>query len=172
MSMGHRVIFVTGKSSWIPEGADVIETVSAADMHDAVMANYKEADIIIGAAAVGDFTAPKAVLKIKRKGPMTLELHPTADILAHVGEKKGKRVLVGFAAESGSDIKPSLGKIKSKNLDLLVFNDISKKGSGFASDTNEITVISKTGRKVFQGYGLKEALAREIISLAMKAGKK
>jgi phosphopantothenoylcysteine decarboxylase/phosphopantothenate--cysteine ligase len=169
---GHRVIFVTGKSSYIPEGVEIVGTVSAQDMYNAVMERFKEADVIIGAAAVGDFTTDVLPGKIKRKENLSIVLKPTKDILAAVGAQKGKRTLVGFAAEAGPSTDEAVKKIKRKKLDMIVFNDITKKGSGFGSDTNEITIMDHGGRKIFKGSGTKKELAAVILDLAEKAGKK
>ncbi len=172
VSRGYKVIFITGTSGARPEGADVVETESAADMFAAVMENYKKADIIIGAAAVGDFTADRAAGKIKRKGAMTLELKPTKDIMAAVGKKKGRRVLVGFSAEAGHMRGEAIRKISAKNLDMAVFNDITKKGAGFGSDNNEIEIIGRDGKKLYKGAGPKSKLAGIILDFAGKAGLK
>jgi phosphopantothenoylcysteine decarboxylase/phosphopantothenate--cysteine ligase len=168
---GAKVVFITGSTSFVPE-ADVVENVvSAADMLEKTNKYAGNADIIIGAAAVGDFTAARVKGKIARSNPkskiqnpkLILELTPTADILAEVGRKKGKKFLVGFSAEAGGGKKRAKEKLLSKNLDLIVYNDISKKGLGFESDENEITVIDKRGREVFSGKGTKQDLARFII---------
>lgn len=168
---GAKVVFVTGKTAFIPE-ADIVEhVVSAADMFLQAKKYAKKADVIIGAAAVGDFTARKVKGKIERGArnaergikTMNLELTSTVDILAEIGKAKGKKIIVGFSAEAGANTVRAKEKIKTKNLDLVVFNDISKKGSGFESDENEITVINKKGRVVFSGKGTKQNLAAAVL---------
>jgi phosphopantothenoylcysteine decarboxylase/phosphopantothenate--cysteine ligase len=154
----------------MPE-ADVIEEVlSASDMLASAMKHSAKADIVIGAAAVGDFTVDKIKGKIKRgtRNPelgtrnLFLKLTPTVDIMAEVGRKKGKKFLVGFSAEAGASTLRTKQKIKSKNLDMAVFNDITKKDGGFGSDTNEIIIINRRGREVFKGRDTKENLASVI----------
>jgi phosphopantothenoylcysteine decarboxylase/phosphopantothenate--cysteine ligase len=165
---GARVIFITGKTSFVPEADEIIETVSAADMLEAVRKNHNKADIIIGAAAVGDFMVKKQKGKLERRNGMTLELEPTKDILADIsGENKG-RIVVGFSAEAGNGAARSAEKIRKKKLDMIVWNDITKKGAGFDSDTNEIRIISRDGRIIFRGKGTKQALASVIFDAIEK----
>ncbi len=189
---GAKVIFIAGKTSMLPD-ADAVEKVSSAgDMLKAAQKHFKKADIVIGAAAVGDFTVKKARGKIERtRNPelgtrlrgktatagkpgssaeasakaeiLTLQLIPTTDILAELGKKKGKRFIVGFSAESGGSLERTKAKIKQKKLDMAIFNDITKKGGVFESDTNEIKVINKKGKTVFEGSGTKEHLAAVIM---------
>lgn len=167
MFSGAHVIFITGKSSYLPEGAEIIQVTSASDMFEQVRSNFKRADIVIGAAAVGDFTPEKQKGKIKREGreKITLQLTPTEDIMAWAGKNKGKKILVGYAAQAGREQDEARRKIKSKNLDMIVFNDISKKGLGFDSDENEITMLDKKGRVLYEGKDSKEKLADTIIQL-------
>ncbi|MCE5299366.1 MAG: hypothetical protein LLG37_00630 [Spirochaetia bacterium] len=170
---GANVIFVTAGGPE-PEGCEIVRVISAADMLEAVMARVKKADVVIGAAAVGDFTAPRQSGKIKRESgrSVTIKLTPTVDIMARAGRIKGKRVLVGYSAESGNKIKNAVEKMKRKNLDLVVFNDISKKGLGFASDDNKITVMAKGGRSVYEARASKQELAAGIIDLIERLVKK
>ena len=97
-------------------------------------------------AAVGDF-APKLIEKekIKKKGesPLTLKLFPTEDILRNVMRRKTKQFVVGFAAESENLTQSALSKLRNKNLDLIVANDISSPGIGFKSESNQVTFINK-----------------------------
>jgi phosphopantothenoylcysteine decarboxylase/phosphopantothenate--cysteine ligase len=165
---------VTGESNYIPEGALVEKVVSAGDMMEKVKEHFKKADVIIGAAAVGDFTVEKYAGKIKRKsgGGLKLDLKATADIIGWAGAHKGNKTVVGFAAESGNLKNEARRKLISKNLDLIVFNDISKKDAGFNSDNNEITVISSAGKTLYAGRGQKKELAAVIIGLIGDGGGK
>lgn len=147
----------------MPEGCEIINVTSASDMHAAVMTNLKRADAVIGAAAVGDYAPGRAAGKLERKNGVILELKPTKDIMAEAGRSKGKRVHAGFAAESGEKRKRAVLKMKRKNLDFIVYNDITKPGAGFESDTNSIEIIMKNGRTVFKGGGTKQELAAVII---------
>jgi phosphopantothenoylcysteine decarboxylase/phosphopantothenate--cysteine ligase len=174
VSRGHEVIFITGESPYIPEGALVEKVVSAGEMMEKVKKHFNKADIIIGAAAVGDFTVEKKAGKIKRipGGGMSLNLTPTEDIIGWAGNRKGKKKVIGFAAESGDLKHEAVRKLKSKKLDMIVFNDVSKKDSGFSSDNNEITVISGSGRILYSGSGPKKNLAAVIINLIENGAKK
>ena len=174
LKRGHEVIFITGESSFIPEGALVEKAVSAGEMMAKVKKHFKKADIIIGAAAVGDFTVEKTEGKIKRLsgGGMKLILKPTEDIIGWAGSRKGKKKIIGFAAEAGALMSEARRKLKSKKLDMIVFNDVSKKDAGFSSDNNEITVISASGKTLYAGSGPKNELAAVIINLIENAAKK
>ena len=99
--------------------------------------------MIIKTAAVADFK-PKAAAeqKIKRTGATTLELEPTADILAEVARRKTFQVVVGFAAETENVLENARKKLASKSLDAIVVNDVSREGVGFDSDRNAVTIIS------------------------------
>ena len=164
MARGAKVIFITGKSNYIPDASIVENVESAEDMFDKVRKYYKQADVIIGAAAVGDFTPVKTVKgKISRKDDLKLELKPTKDIIAETGKEKGKRLLIGFAAEADDSLEKVKEKIKNKNLDLIVFNNISKKDIGFDSDINEIKILDKKAKVLFSGKDTKENLASIII---------
>jgi phosphopantothenoylcysteine decarboxylase/phosphopantothenate--cysteine ligase len=174
MELGARVIFITGKSSFMPEGAEIINVTSAAEMAQKFKENFNRADIAIGAAAVGDFTPERKKGKLKRESGKTLslELKPTEDIMAWAGKHKGKKTLVGYAAQSGTSLKEAKHKIISKNLDMIVYNDISKEGLGFDSDDNEIIIMDKKGRALFSGRDSKEKLSGIIMGLVFeKAGK-
>jgi phosphopantothenoylcysteine decarboxylase/phosphopantothenate--cysteine ligase len=112
------------------------------------MENFPTCDVLVMTAAVGDF-APEKVLKekIKKSGdtPLELKLYPTPDILQEVGRLKSDQLLVGFAAESENIIESALGKLKRKNLDMIVANDISAPGIGFQSDFNKVTILDCHG---------------------------
>jgi phosphopantothenoylcysteine decarboxylase/phosphopantothenate--cysteine ligase len=83
--------------------------------------------------------------KIKRKGPMTLELEPTTDILAELGTKKGSRIVVGFAAETTDVLTNARKKLENKSLDAIVLNDVSQPGIGFDSERNAVTILTHAG---------------------------
>lgn len=145
---GAKVTLVSGPTCIpAPPNVEVVSVQTAAEMLDAVMKHLPKAKVVIGAAAVADYT-PKSAGKGKIKksdAEMTLELAPTIDIMAEVGKKKGKRILVGFAAETENVVRNAKSKLVSKNLDLIAANDVSKPGIGFAADENEVTVIGRDG---------------------------
>lgn len=130
-----------------PENVKIINAVSAKSMHEAVMKNLSNATIYIGAAAVADYR-PKNVAenKIKKTNQdlLTLELEKTTDILSDVSANRHEGLLVvGFAAETNDVIEYARGKMERKNLDLIVANDVTKKGAGFGSDENQATIITR-----------------------------
>jgi phosphopantothenoylcysteine decarboxylase/phosphopantothenate--cysteine ligase len=144
---GARVILISGPTALKPPAAaEVVQVRTAAEMRDAVMANLERATIVVKAAAVADFTVRQAAgEKIKRKGPMTLELEPTADILAEIGTKKAGRIVIGFAAETNDAMANARKKLESKSLDAIVLNDVSQPGIGFDSERNAVTILTHTG---------------------------
>jgi phosphopantothenoylcysteine decarboxylase/phosphopantothenate--cysteine ligase len=110
------------------------------------MAHLDSATIVIKAAAVADFTIRQAAeQKIKRKGPTTLDLEPTPDILAEVGARKGPRIVVGFAAETENALENARKKLETKALDAIVLNDVSQPGIGFDSERNAVTILTEAG---------------------------
>ena len=145
---GARVTLVSGPTSLpAPPKVEVVSVQTAAEMLDAVLKRLPGVRVVIGAAAVADYT-PKSRGKAKMKkseAGVALELAPTKDIIAEVGRKRGDRVLVGFAAETEDLVKNAKAKLKSKNLDFIVANDVSKVGIGFGADVNEVTIVAKSG---------------------------
>ncbi len=141
---GAKVILISGPTALTPpSSAEVVQVQTAQQMRDAVMAHLDRATIVIKAAAVADFTVRSAAgEKIKRKGPMTLELEPTIDILAEVGAKKGSRIVIGFAAETTDALANARKKLESKSLDAIVLNDVSQPGIGFDSERNAVTILT------------------------------
>jgi phosphopantothenoylcysteine decarboxylase/phosphopantothenate--cysteine ligase len=143
-----------------------IDVRSAAQMHDAVLAALP-ADAYIGAAAVADYTPARvAAAKIKKgAGHLTLELVPTADILADLGAHALRpRLLVGFAAETGHVEAYARGKLESKRLDLIAANLVGIAGSGFESDDNALTIYWAGGELAF-GPAPKTELADRLLDL-------
>jgi phosphopantothenoylcysteine decarboxylase/phosphopantothenate--cysteine ligase len=141
---GARVLLVTGPTALRPPSvAEVTQVESADQMRDAVLKFLPEASIVIKAAAVGDYTVINpADQKVKRTGPMTLELSPTADILGEIARRKNSQIVIGFAAETQSVIENARKKLVSKSLDAIVANDVSRKGTGFDSERNAVTILT------------------------------
>jgi len=142
---GARVLLVSGPTSLTPPGAAEITRVeSTEEMRDAVLNLLAQASIVIKTAAVSDYRPKKAAAqKIKRKGPTTLELEATPDILQELSRKKGSHIVVGFAAETENVLENARQKLLSKNLDAIVVNDVSREGVGFDSDRNAVTMITR-----------------------------
>jgi len=116
-------------------------------MAEEVFARFTETDIVVMAAAVGDYRPVRiSEQKLKKSQPrLTLELESTADILKCLGERKTRQLLVGFAAESENLVEHARRKLQEKNVDLIVANDISGPSSTFGSDNNQVTLIDSDG---------------------------
>jgi len=143
---GARVLLVSGPTGIAaPGAAELTQVETAEEMLAAVLRLLPQSTVVIKTAAVADFR-PKAAAaqKIKRKGEMTLELEPTADILAEVARRKTSQVVVGFAAETENVLENARKKLASKSLDAIVVNDVSREGVGFDSDRNAATIISQS----------------------------
>ena len=142
---GAQVLLVTGPTSITPPGAaEVTRVESTQEMRDAVLNLLPQATIVIKTAAVADYR-PKAAAgqKIKRKGPMSLELEATPDILKELSLKKSSQIVIGFAAETENVLENARQKLVTKNLDAIVVNDVSREGVGFDSDRNAVTIITR-----------------------------
>lgn len=145
---GAEVTLISGPSAFNPpKGARFIAVETAEEMRKAVTANLKDASTVIMAAAVADYSPRNAASEKMKKGAasISLELEKTWDILAEVGKKKGKRLLIGFAAETENLVTNAKKKLKEKNLDLIVANNVKEAGAGFGVDTNIVTIIDKNG---------------------------
>jgi phosphopantothenoylcysteine decarboxylase / phosphopantothenate---cysteine ligase len=168
--LGADVTLVTGPTSLeIPSGINVERVISAKEMFDKTINLYADQDIVIKCAAVADYT-PATVHsnKFKKKNDTwTIELKKTDDILKALGERKEHQILVGFAAETENLEDYAKDKLIRKNLDMVVGNDVSKEGSGFGSDTNEIIMIKKDGSKRPLPILSKEKAANEILEEVM-----
>jgi phosphopantothenoylcysteine decarboxylase/phosphopantothenate--cysteine ligase len=143
---GARVLLVTGPVAVAPPGgAEVTRIETAGEMGSAVEKLLPETSIVIKTAAVADFRPKNAAgQKIKRKGPMTLELEPTTDILAGIVRQKTSQIIVGFAAETENVLENARRKLAGKGLDAIVVNDVSRPGVGFDSDRNAVTIITQS----------------------------
>jgi phosphopantothenoylcysteine decarboxylase / phosphopantothenate---cysteine ligase len=142
---GARVVLISGPTALKPPAVDeFIAVETAREMHDAVMLHSADSSTIVMTAAIADYQAAEpADQKIKRKGPMTLALQPTTDILAELGRNKHDgQVLIGFAAETENVLANARKKLESKQADVIVVNDVSQKGIGFSSDRNAGQIVT------------------------------
>lgn len=142
---GADVTLISGPVSIKPpEGIEVINVETAGEMHAAVMDNVSMSSIFIMAAAVADFMPSETKgSKIDKKERFSLNLVKTPDILEEAGRFRNKPFIVGFAAETGQKLDRARRKLMDKNIDMIVFNDVSKTGSGFDVDTNEVVIIDR-----------------------------
>ena len=167
---GARVILVSGPTALPPpSGAEIHRVRSAEQMNAAVQQQAPQADLVIMAAAVADYTPKRRSGKIEKSdGPLELSLVRTPDILDTLGKARGDRarpVLVGFAAESGDPVERGRQKLIRKRADLIVANDISGENSAFDSDLNAATIISRDATESF-ARGPKTALAALVLDRA------
>ncbi len=142
---GARVVLVTTTDLPVAPGVEVVKVESAAEMAEAVLERAADQDLVVMAAAVADFRpgAPAPSKLHKADGIPHLVLEETLDILAELGRRRRSgQVLVGFAAETDSIVERATRKLLSKGVDLLVANDVGKKGVGFSYDTNAVSIVS------------------------------
>lgn len=147
LMQGAEVVLISGPSLLDPpNGCTVVKVVSAREMYEAVHQYYPKVDLVIAAAAVADYK-PKVVAaqKMKKKDvSLSIELEPTQDILASLGEAKKHQKLVGFALETNNELEHAQGKLIRKNLDFIVLNSLNDEGAGFKGDLNKISIITRT----------------------------
>jgi phosphopantothenoylcysteine decarboxylase/phosphopantothenate--cysteine ligase len=172
---GAEVILITGPTSTPLPRKDIewVPVKTAEEMRQAVLAHLKPCSVVIKAAAVADYR-PKEVhsKKIKKKdASLSLDMERTGDILAEIGKQKGKKILVGFAAETDDLIANAKKKLQAKNLDLVIANDVAV---GFAGDTNQIKILFRTGEIKDLPLMTKEEVSQvildELVCLIKKRG--
>jgi phosphopantothenoylcysteine decarboxylase/phosphopantothenate--cysteine ligase len=150
-----------------PAGVEFVKVESAAEMHKAIIERFPKFDLILMAAAVADWRPKKALshkLKKSDANELTLVLEKTPDILSELGKRKKKnQILVGFAAETERVLKHAHEKLKAKNLDIVVANDITAPGAGPEVETNIVTLLYRDGRNEALPCMSKRELAAEIL---------
>ncbi|OGP74257.1 MAG: phosphopantothenoylcysteine decarboxylase [Deltaproteobacteria bacterium RBG_16_49_23] len=164
---GAEVLLVSGPTSLPIPRSDIrlVSVKTAEEMRKAVVTHLKDCSVMIKAAAVSDYR-PREIsrTKLKKTDPsVSLELERTRDILGEIGKKKGKRILVGFAAETEDLVSNARKKLKEKNLDLIVVNDVTKPGAGFASETNQVKLLYSSGEVKDIPLMSKEEVSRVIL---------
>jgi phosphopantothenoylcysteine decarboxylase/phosphopantothenate--cysteine ligase len=162
---GALVTLITGPTHLTdPPGVEVVRVETAEEMRDEVVIRFERADAVIKAAAVADWRPKEAAdEKLKKEaGPPDILLEPTPDILRELGEGKGPKVLVGFAAETGDLEEAGRRKLRAKNLDLIVVNEVGAPGTGFDADTNRALILAAGGDEVPLREWTKRELARTI----------
>lgn len=168
--LGADVTLVTASSLEHPFGVRVKAVSSAREMQTAMMADFDTADIVVMAAAVSDYR-PKnqADHKIKKtSGDLQILLEENPDILATMGQEKNKQFLIGFAAETDRVEEYAKGKLKRKNADMIVANDVSKEHAGFNKDTNEVIIFQVDKEAIHIETKTKAAIATDILLEAIK----
>lgn len=162
---GADVVLISGPTDLEPpDGVEVVGVRTVREMYDAVMARAPDAQVLISAAAPADFTPARPQdQKMKKSEHWTLELDKARDILEELGRNKGDTVLVGFAAETENLEQYAKDKLEKKNLDLIVANDVSVGSETFGSNTNQVTLLSRTGEKVEWPRMSKREVAKKIL---------
>jgi len=163
---GAEVTLVTGPT-WLdaPDLVTVVRIRTAAEMLAAVLDRFEGADVVVKAAAVGDFRpANPQADKIKKDGaPPVIELEPTIDILRELGGRKGEQVLVGFSAETQDHLAGARKKLAAKNLDVIVVNHVGGPDAGFEVDTNRVVILGADGSEDALPLQPKSSVARHIL---------
>lgn len=174
---GARVILVSGPTALQPpSAAETIFVETAQQMRAAVLDRWEKATLIIMAAAVADYHVKKiAAEKIKRNGPLDLQLEPNPDILGDLGSLRhvtGQRlpVLIGFAAETNHLLENARSKLGAKRVDAIVLNDISRPDIGFNADRNEVTIVT-SGEVIALPEASKQDAAQKILEVAVRIRK-
>lgn len=168
-NQGAEVTLITGPTALSKElnGINVIAVNSADEMYSASVQHFTHSDISVLSAAVADYKpARKADQKIKKKDEVfTLELVKTKDIAAELGKlKRNGQIIVGFALETENEEANAEKKLTSKNFDLIILNSLNNPGAGFGHDTNKVTIISSSKKKVEFNLKSKTEVARDIVS--------
>lgn len=165
---GAEVVLVSGPTNEpAPYGINVIKINTNEEMRSEVLKHFETSDIVIKSAAVADYKAKEYSENKIKKGNGDLEIILTRDndILKELGEKKSGQILVGFAAESQNVIENAKGKLIKKNLDYIVANDITSKDSGFASNDNRVTIVTREGQELSLEKMSKREVARNLFDI-------
>lgn len=170
-ALGAETILVSGPVELPkPDGVQLIKVESAAQMLDAVVNRFEDADLVVKSAAVADYR-PKEQHSQKMKkqdGDSSIALERTTDILKTLGERKKGQILVGFAAETNDAIEYGMKKLANKNLDYIIVNDVTDPDGGFGNDTNVVTLLSRKGKTYpFEAMHKKE-LAKVLLTTIME----
>ncbi|MCF6410512.1 bifunctional phosphopantothenoylcysteine decarboxylase/phosphopantothenate--cysteine ligase CoaBC [Pseudalkalibacillus salsuginis] len=171
VSLGAKVTLVSGPSVLkVPYGVEFLPVETAKEMYEAVISRFELADLVIKSAAVADYR-PKLTYDSKMKkseGSIAIEMERTTDILKELGRHKKHQVLVGFAAETDDVSYYAKDKLEQKNLDMIVANDVSQKGSGFEGDTNQVHIYGKDGHERKSSLLSKKQVAEIVLKDALR----
>lgn len=167
---GAEVVLVSGPTSIKePLGVKIIKVETNEEMLNAVKAEFDTSDIVVKSAAVSDYKPKTYSDKKIKKGPgnLNIELERDNDILKELGTLKKHQILVGFAAESNDVIENAHIKLKKKNLDYIVANNITESNAGFGSDTNRVTVINRDGKEISLDNMSKRLVGHELFNMIL-----
>jgi phosphopantothenoylcysteine decarboxylase / phosphopantothenate---cysteine ligase len=175
IAAGHSVTLISGPASVTPpEGAQFISITTSDELHDEVHRAVRECDVLVMCAAVSDYKPAKVGPRKmkKRKTPFALELIPTRDILASVSKGNREFLVVGFAAETHDLEMSAQKKLREKNCDLIVANDVSKMDSGMESDEIAVTIFCRNGESKTISRRSKKNIARDLVKIISKMSEK
>jgi phosphopantothenoylcysteine decarboxylase/phosphopantothenate--cysteine ligase len=167
LAANHEVVLVSGPASLpVPVGARCVPVTTSDQMHDAVHQNLPGCDVLVMCAAVADYKPAKASPQKIKKGAagLILELVPTRDILSSI-EPDRDFLVVGFAAETNDLEENTRKKLRDKNCDMVVGNDVSRGDSGMESDENEVTIFFRNGEITKISRTSKKNIARELVKI-------
>jgi phosphopantothenoylcysteine decarboxylase/phosphopantothenate--cysteine ligase len=165
---GHDVVLISGPVNLDrPANAQLVSVSTSDEMQAATDRHVGNCDVVVMCAAVADYKPAKVFAqKIKkRNAPLTLELVPTRDILASLGKQDRQYLLVGFAAETNNVEENAREKLREKNCDAIVANDVSNADFGMESDENEVTIFFRSGEKEKISRNSKKNIARELVKI-------
>ncbi len=166
LKLGADVKLISGPTSESVSSKNIkiVNIKSGKEMHNAIINDYNDSDIVIMAAAVSDYKPVSfSAKKIKKdNNELNIKLEKTTDILFELGKTKKKQILVGFALENNEELSNAKNKLEKKNLDLIVLNSLNDKGAGFGYDTNKITVVDCLGNVTPYKLKKKDEVARDI----------
>jgi phosphopantothenoylcysteine decarboxylase/phosphopantothenate--cysteine ligase len=168
LAAGHEVTLISGPVNLDPpRGAHFRSILTSDEMHDAVHRQLRRCDVLVMCAAVADYKPAKvSAQKIKKRNEtLSLELTPTRDILASLPKQDREFLVVGFAAETNDLEQNAKQKLRAKNCDIIVANNVSSADSGIESDANEVTLFFQNGQKENISRAPKKIIARELVKI-------
>lgn len=172
--LGAETILISGPVAIkAPQNVKLVNVESTEDMFLAVLNHFETASIVVKTAAVADYKAKEIhPQKMKKKeGEVTIALEKTTDILSELGKRKTSQILVGFAAETNDVVHYAKGKLKKKNADYIIANDVTEEGSGFGTETNAVTLVGKNDIDIHFPQTSKKELALQLFRMIIELEK-
>ena len=175
LAAGHTVTLISGPASVAaPDGTQLVSITTSDELFSAVHRAIRKCDVLVMSAAVSDYKPaafePRKIAK--RKEAFTLKLIPTRDILASLPQENRNFFVVGFAAETHDLEKNAQKKLRAKNCDMIVANDVSQTDSGMESDENAVTIFFREGKSKTISRASKKIIARELVKIISKMSEK
>jgi phosphopantothenoylcysteine decarboxylase/phosphopantothenate--cysteine ligase len=175
LAAGYDVTLISGPVNLDPPpGAQFVSILTSDEMYGAVHRHARESDVLVMCAAVADYKPREtSATKIKKRNEhFALDLIPTRDILSSLAHKDRQFLLVGFAAETNDVDENAKQKLRAKNCDIIVANDVSSADSGMESDENEVTIFFRNGEKETISRASKKIIARELVKILANSREK